>query len=155
MFITQSYPTLCDPMDCSLPGPSVHGISQASILEWVAIPFSRGIFLTQGLNPSLLHCRWTLYCLSHQRSPFRLCVMTQITHIPVHSSLLFVPRSAVISFLSGLILPTVRVLLMAVTNKPLNYSALIIEICFWCLCSVVTFLTVIPGPTLLVILQYC
>ena len=96
-----------------------------------------------------------LYCLSHQRSPLHLCVMTQITHIPVHNSLLFVPRSAVISFLSGLILPTVRVLLMAVTNKPLNYSALIIEICFWCLCSVVTFLTVIPGPTLLVILQYC
>ena len=34
--------TLCDPMDCSLPGSSVHGILQAKILEWVAIPFSRG-----------------------------------------------------------------------------------------------------------------
>ena len=33
---------LCDPMDCSLLGSSVHGISQARILEWVAIPFSRG-----------------------------------------------------------------------------------------------------------------
>ena len=33
---------LCDPMDCSLPGSSVHGISQAKILEWVAISFSRG-----------------------------------------------------------------------------------------------------------------
>ena len=33
---------LCDPMDCSLPGSSVHGISQAEILEWVAISFSRG-----------------------------------------------------------------------------------------------------------------
>ena len=32
----------CDPMDCSPPGPSVHGISQARILEWVAISFSRG-----------------------------------------------------------------------------------------------------------------
>ena len=32
----------CDPMDCSLPGSSVHGILQARILEWVAIPFSRG-----------------------------------------------------------------------------------------------------------------
>ena len=38
----QSCPTLCDPMDCSLPGSSVHGISQARTLEWVAIPFSRG-----------------------------------------------------------------------------------------------------------------
>ena len=48
--VTQSCPTLRDPMDCSLPGPSVHGISQAGILEWVAIPVSRGIVLTQELN---------------------------------------------------------------------------------------------------------
>ena len=38
----QLCPTVCDPMDCSPPGSSVHGISQASILEWVAISFSRG-----------------------------------------------------------------------------------------------------------------
>ena len=36
----QSCPTLCDPMDCSPPGPSVHGILQARILKWVAIPSS-------------------------------------------------------------------------------------------------------------------
>ena len=35
-------PTLCDPMDCSLPGSSVHGIFQARVLEWVAISVSRG-----------------------------------------------------------------------------------------------------------------
>ena len=40
--VTQSCLTLCDSMDCSLPGSSVHGISQASIPEWVAISFSRG-----------------------------------------------------------------------------------------------------------------
>ena len=40
--ISQSSPTLCDPMDFSLPGSSVHGIFQARILEWVAISFSRG-----------------------------------------------------------------------------------------------------------------
>ena len=40
--VTQSCPTLCDPMDCSPPGSSVHGILQARILEWVAISFSRG-----------------------------------------------------------------------------------------------------------------
>ena len=39
--VTQSCPTLCDPKDCSPPGSSVHGISQARILEWVAIYFSR------------------------------------------------------------------------------------------------------------------
>ena len=38
----QSCPTLCKPMDCNLPGSSVHGILQARLLAWVAIPFSRG-----------------------------------------------------------------------------------------------------------------
>ena len=42
VLITQSCPILCDPMDCSPPGFSVHGIRQARILEWVAISFSRG-----------------------------------------------------------------------------------------------------------------
>ena len=40
--VAQSCLTLCDPMDCSLPGSSVHGILQVRILEWVAISFSRG-----------------------------------------------------------------------------------------------------------------
>ena len=39
--VIQSCPTLCIPMDCNLPGSSVHGILQARILEWVAMPFSR------------------------------------------------------------------------------------------------------------------
>ena len=47
-------------MDCSLPGSHVHGILQARILEWVAISFSKGIFPTQGLNPSLPYCRDSL-----------------------------------------------------------------------------------------------
>ena len=38
--VAQPCPTLCDPMDCSLPGFSVHGIFQARVLEWVAIAFS-------------------------------------------------------------------------------------------------------------------
>ena len=40
--VAQSCPNLCDPVDCSLPGSSDHGILQARILEWVAISFSRG-----------------------------------------------------------------------------------------------------------------
>ena len=47
--VTESW-TLCDSVDSSLPGPSVHGISQARLLEWVAISSSRGIFLTQRAN---------------------------------------------------------------------------------------------------------
>ena len=42
------------PMDCSLPGFSVHGILQARLLEWLAIPFSRDL-PNPGLNPDLLH----------------------------------------------------------------------------------------------------
>ena len=40
--VTQLCPTLCDPVDCSLPGSSIHRILQARILEWVSISFSRG-----------------------------------------------------------------------------------------------------------------
>ena len=47
--------TLCDLMDCSLPGSSVHGISQARILEWIAISDPAGDLPTQGSNLSLLH----------------------------------------------------------------------------------------------------
>ena len=53
--VTQSCPTLCSPMDGNLPGSCVHGVLQARILEWVAISFLQGIFLTQVLNPYLLH----------------------------------------------------------------------------------------------------
>ena len=44
VLVPQSYPTLCDPMDCSSSGSSVHGILQARILRWIDIPFSRGSF---------------------------------------------------------------------------------------------------------------
>ena len=50
--VTQSCPTqLCNPINCSLPGSSVHGIHQARILEWVAIPFSRGCSGPRGQIP--------------------------------------------------------------------------------------------------------
>ena len=42
--VAQSCPTLCNPMDCSPPSSSIHGIFQARIVEWVAISFSRGSF---------------------------------------------------------------------------------------------------------------
>ena len=61
--VTQSCPALCNPKDCT-----VHGILQATILEWVAVPFSRGIFPMQGSNPGLPHCRRILYQLSHKGS---------------------------------------------------------------------------------------
>ena len=55
VLVAQSCPTLCDPMDCSPPGSSVHGILQARILEWVAIPFSRGSSRARDGTWVLLH----------------------------------------------------------------------------------------------------
>ena len=52
----QSYLTLCDPVDYSLLGSSVHGILQTRTLEWVSI-----CSLTQGLNWHLMQCRWILH----------------------------------------------------------------------------------------------
>ena len=46
--VAQSCPTLCDPMDCSLPGSSVHGIFQARVLEWGAIAFSSLMIIWSG-----------------------------------------------------------------------------------------------------------
>ena len=64
--VTQSCPTLCNPMDCGLPGSSVHGDSPGKNTGWGCHAFLQGIFPTQGSNPGLPHCRQILYCLSHQ-----------------------------------------------------------------------------------------
>ena len=55
VLVTQSCLTLCNPIDCSSPGSSVHGISQTRILEKGCHFLLQGIFLTQRLNPHLLH----------------------------------------------------------------------------------------------------
>ena len=51
MLVAQSWPPLCDLMNCSPPGSSVHGILQARILEWVAIPFFKGSFQPRNQTP--------------------------------------------------------------------------------------------------------
>ena len=66
MLVTQSCSTLCDPMNCSLPGSSVQGIFQARILAWVAMSLSRGTSWPKDqtwdsyIAGSLLHCKWIL-----------------------------------------------------------------------------------------------
>ena len=67
--VAQSYPTLCGSMDCNLPGFSSHRNSPDKNTGVGYHAFFQGIFPTQGWNPSLLHCRQILYCLSHQESP--------------------------------------------------------------------------------------
>ena len=101
---TVSCLTLCDPMDCSLPGFSVHGIFQARVLEWGAISFSRGsswprdrtqVFCIAGKRFILWATRealfYTVMCLCQSRSlnP-SLCSSSP----GIHKSVLYLPASA-------------------------------------------------------------
>ena len=67
--VSQSCLTLCNPMDCSLPGSSVHGNSPGKNTGVGCHALLQGIFPTRGSNPGLSHCRQILYHLSHQGSP--------------------------------------------------------------------------------------
>ena len=67
--VPQLCPILCDPMDCSPPGSSARGDSPGKNTGVGCHARLQGIFLTQGLNPGLLHCSRILYHLSHQGSP--------------------------------------------------------------------------------------
>ena len=83
----QACPTLRGPVDFSPPGSSVHEIHQARILEWVAMSFSRGSFLTQGSNPHLLHWQadsLPLSCLGHSSDfcPSKFYQHLKSSHIP-------------------------------------------------------------------------
>ena len=71
MLVAQLCPTLCDPLDCSPPGSSVHGVLQARILEWVAIVFSRG---SSWSSDWTLHCRQILYCLCTREALWKVAL---------------------------------------------------------------------------------
>ena len=60
--VTHPCPTLCDPTDSNPPGSSVHEDSLGKITGVGCHALLQSIFLTQGLNPGLQHCRWILYC---------------------------------------------------------------------------------------------
>ena len=69
--VTQLCPTLCNPMDCSPPGSSVHGVLQARILEWIAMPSSKGSSRPRDQTGiSYISCIWQVDSLPlrHQRS---------------------------------------------------------------------------------------
>ena len=70
--IAQSCPTFCNPVDCRPPGSSVHGISQARTLEWVAISFSRGSSWPRDWTQASCIGRW-IFTTEHQRSPTLTC----------------------------------------------------------------------------------
>ena len=77
---------LCDPMDCSPPGSSVHGDSPGKNAGVVCHALLQGIFPTQRLNPCLLHCRWVLY-LSHRGGPYQRISLVQFSRSVVSNSL--------------------------------------------------------------------
>ena len=76
VLVTQSSAALCDPIDYSPPGSSVHGILQARILEWVAIPCSRGSSQPRdGIQVSCIAVAFFFfYCLSHWESSGQLLI---------------------------------------------------------------------------------
>ena len=69
VLLIQSCLILCNPMDCSLPVSSVHGILPSKNTGVGSYSLLQEIFTTQGLNPCLLHCKQILYHLSHHVSP--------------------------------------------------------------------------------------
>ena len=77
VLVTQSCPTLCDPLDCIPPGSSVHGDSPGKNTGVGCYALLHGIFPTQGSNPGLLHGRQILY--RHQGSPTIGCGTTKPT----------------------------------------------------------------------------
>ena len=93
----QSCPTLCDPMDGSSPGSSVHGILQARMLERIDMPSSRGSFQTQGSNPYFLHLlHWQVGSLPlvPPGKPQCTCISSVQFSPQVMSNCLQTPRTA-------------------------------------------------------------
>ena len=64
--VAQSCPTLCDPMDCSLPGSSIHGVFQATVLEWGAITEGTKRTQKEEISSDDLKVVWTLNLISMQ-----------------------------------------------------------------------------------------
>ena len=82
----QSHLTLCDPMGCSLPGPSVCGILQARILEWVAISFSKGTSLSRDQTwvSCMAGCFFTVWAvLDYLRPPLYLRAHGNYSNEPI------------------------------------------------------------------------
>ena len=73
-------PTQCNPVDCSLPCSSVHGISPSKNTRVDCHFLLQGIFLTQISNPGLPHCKRILYHLRHQGSPIFTQSVANVTH---------------------------------------------------------------------------
>ena len=96
MLVAQSFPTLCDPIDCSPPGFSVHGVFQARIVGWVAISSSRGPSCPRDRNHvSCVSCigMWILYPWAIRESQCFL-MSTQTWYFDISISIKLVRRAS-------------------------------------------------------------
>ena len=87
--VTQSCPTLCNPIDCSLPDSFAHGDSPGNKTGVGCHALLQGSFPTQGLNPGIPQCRQILYHLSHQGSPIKGRITVNLVNFPKITQLVF------------------------------------------------------------------
>ena len=94
--VAQSCPALCNPMDCSPPGSSVHGDPPGKNTGVRCHACLQGIFPTQGWNPGLLYCRRILYRLSHQGSLVtdNIIILSTTTIIIISTTIIIVTFAA-------------------------------------------------------------
>ena len=110
---TQSHLTLCNSMDCSPPGSSVHGDSPGKNTGVGCHSLLQGIFPIQGSNPGLLHCRQFLYSLNCQESPILTMWKSSETNF-MGLKLTAVPSVHIcLSFLISQILTTLQHILLS------------------------------------------
>ena len=95
----QSCPTLCNPMDYSLPGSSVHGIFQAKILEWIAISFSTIIYVLVCISQSQSPKLHTRLFLSLKVFPFPPCRNLHVANRGCRPLIVILCRSPINLFL--------------------------------------------------------
>ena len=105
VLVTQLYLTLCNPMDCHLPGSSIHGILQARILEWVAIPSSRGFsqpgdWIQVSCIAGRLFTIWEWVAIPFSRWPSQPRDQTQVSFIGVRLFTIWTTSEAHIALIS-------------------------------------------------------
>ena len=93
MLVARPCPTLCDAMDCSPPGSSVHGILQGRILEWVAMPSSRAS--SRPRSPAVLADSLPFGL------PGKLCVYIELIHLAVQHKLTQHSRPTILQYAEG------------------------------------------------------
>ena len=110
VLVTQSCPTLCNPIDCSPPGSSIHGILQVRILEWISIPSSRGS--SQTRDQTLVSCItgtlltiWATYMLDYNESSiykFTQTLYTECKPSKLNSKWVRVPKVRFVTIINTL-----------------------------------------------------